>query len=66
MSKRINVNPDYYKGAGRERPGDGIPAPRGSSHYDDRARDRWERQEKERRQKQDAKRERQQSRVEAI
>jgi hypothetical protein len=25
MSKRINVNPDHYKGAGRERPGDARP-----------------------------------------
>ncbi|HVT44551.1 MAG TPA: hypothetical protein VMT00_09185 [Thermoanaerobaculia bacterium] len=24
MSKQINVNPDHYKTAGRERPGDGI------------------------------------------
>ncbi|MHB0969823.1 MAG: hypothetical protein ACYC7A_10335 [Thermoanaerobaculia bacterium] len=24
MSKRINVNPDHYKIAGRERPGDGL------------------------------------------
>ncbi len=25
MSKSNNVNPDHYKTAGRERPGDGIP-----------------------------------------
>jgi hypothetical protein len=25
MSKRINVNPDHYKTAGRERPGDDVP-----------------------------------------
>ena len=24
MSKRINVNPDHYKVAGRERPGDAV------------------------------------------
>jgi hypothetical protein len=24
MSKRINVNPDHYKTAGRERPGDAV------------------------------------------
>jgi len=24
MSKNINVNPDHYKGAGRERPGEDI------------------------------------------
>ena len=24
MSKQINVNPDHYKVAGRERPGDGV------------------------------------------
>jgi hypothetical protein len=24
MSKRINVNPDHYKTAGRERPGKGV------------------------------------------
>ena len=46
MSKRINVNPDHYKVAGRERPGDGIPAPRGSGHTDDRGRERWERKVK--------------------
>lgn len=27
MSKRINVNPDHYKLAGRERPGDALPKP---------------------------------------
>jgi hypothetical protein len=26
MSKRINVNPDHYKAAGRERPGDAAAA----------------------------------------
>jgi hypothetical protein len=41
MSKRINVNPDHYKVAGRERPGDGIPAPRGNALQDDRAQERW-------------------------
>ena len=25
MSKHINVNPDHYKVAGREHPGEGIP-----------------------------------------
>jgi hypothetical protein len=28
MSKHINVNPDHYKIAGRERPGDGVLAER--------------------------------------
>jgi hypothetical protein len=27
MSKKSNVNPDHYKLAGRERPGDALPKP---------------------------------------
>jgi hypothetical protein len=34
MSKRINVNPDHYKVAGRERPGDAIPRARGAKKAD--------------------------------
>ena len=41
MSKAINVNPDHYKLAGRERP-DTLAAER-KSQRELRARDRWER-----------------------
>ena len=46
MSKRINVNPDHYKVAGRERPGHGVPrVPKMLA--DESARARWmERQKK--------------------
>jgi hypothetical protein len=46
MSKRINVNPDYYKLAGRERPGHVVSrAPKALA--DEAARARWaERQTK--------------------
>jgi hypothetical protein len=48
MSKRINVNPDHYKSAGRERPGDA--ARRGRKPRADEAagRARWERSRKDR------------------
>ena len=47
MSKRINVNPDHYKVAGRERPGDvaGHP-PKGHLREDAKERERWERKRK--------------------
>jgi hypothetical protein len=41
MSKRINVNPDYYKLAGRERPGHAAPKPPKALGGDGAARTRW-------------------------
>ena len=47
MSKRINVNPDHYKVAGRERPGDVIGrAPKAHVREDEQQRMRWERKTK--------------------
>jgi len=49
MSKRINVNPDHYKVAGRERPGDAaVKAPKESA-ADLKAAQRWTRREGSRR-----------------
>jgi hypothetical protein len=48
MSKRINVNPDHYKGSGRERPGDSEAA-KATKHpaapKDREAQDRWDRRQ---------------------
>jgi hypothetical protein len=47
MSKRINVNPDHYKVAGRERQGEAIvrePVP--DSRPSDKGRQHWERVQK--------------------
>jgi hypothetical protein len=33
MSKKINVNPDHYKVAGRERQGEDIPVDRGKRAF---------------------------------
>jgi hypothetical protein len=41
MSKRINVNPDHYKLAGRERPGHAVPKPAKGLTSDESARARW-------------------------
>ena len=43
MSKRINVNPDHYKVAGRERPGDAVIKAPKVQDGDEKARERWER-----------------------
>jgi hypothetical protein len=54
MSKRINVNPDHYKVAGRERPGDAVVrAPKAKTASDEQTRKRWEKkqEDKGRRQK---------------
>jgi len=49
MSKRINVNPDHYKLAGRERPGRAAPKLPRILAGDAGARARWdERKKKER------------------
>ena len=45
MSKHINVNPDHYKVAGRERPGDAIVRTPKQSQ-DPKAKERWERKKK--------------------
>lgn len=47
MSKRINVNPDHYKVAGRERPGDGVAAkaPKQSNAVNRETRERWEKRQ---------------------
>jgi len=52
MSKRINVNPDHYKVAGRERPGNAVAKAPKEEATEEKARERWEKkQEKGRRQK---------------
>ena len=43
MSKRINVNPDHYKVAGRERPGDAVAKKPKQSVRKDESRERWQR-----------------------
>jgi hypothetical protein len=42
MSKRINVNPDHYKVAGRERPGDAVRKKPNLSAGTDKSRERWQ------------------------
>jgi hypothetical protein len=42
MSKQINVNPDHYKLAGRERPGDVRKPPKQHPRGSDKIRARWE------------------------
>jgi hypothetical protein len=46
MSKRINVNPDHYKVAGRERPGDAVAKKPKQSPTMDKARERWQSRER--------------------
>jgi hypothetical protein len=43
MSKRINVNPDHYKVAGRERPGNAVAKAPKEFGDDEKARERWQR-----------------------
>jgi hypothetical protein len=43
MSKRINVNPDHYKVAGRERQGDAVVKAKGRPSRENEARTRWDR-----------------------
>jgi hypothetical protein len=43
MSKRINVNPDHYKVAGRERPGDAVTKEPRQHGNEEKARARWQR-----------------------
>jgi hypothetical protein len=54
MSKYNNVNPDHYKVAGRERPGNAVAkAPKDLAPIDKQAFERWEKNQdrKKRRQK---------------
>jgi hypothetical protein len=43
MSKRINVNPDHYKVAGRERPGNAVAKTPKQPAAMDETRVRWQR-----------------------
>ena len=43
MSKRINVNPDHYKVAGRERPGNAVAKAPNEHGDDEKALERWQR-----------------------
>jgi hypothetical protein len=50
MSKYINVNPDHYKLAGRERPGDATasaPKRLPKAGGDERLRERWQKKQRE-------------------
>ena len=51
MSKRINVNPDHYKVAGRERPGNAVAKAPKQLADDDKERLRWRRRETKRKSK---------------
>jgi hypothetical protein len=46
MSKAINVNPDHYKTAGRERPGDARPKQKTPRGNEEEARERWQKRQK--------------------
>ena len=50
MSKRINVNPDHYKVAGRERMSNPIvnAGNRAKEPNDERARERWDKKQRKR------------------
>ena len=43
MSKNINVNPDHYKVAGRERPGNAVAKTPKESGERDKSSERWHR-----------------------
>jgi hypothetical protein len=49
MSKHINVNPDHYKVAGRERPGSAaVSAPKQPrATGDERLREKWQKKQRE-------------------
>jgi hypothetical protein len=42
MSKRNNVNPDHYKVAGRERPGNAVAKAPKQAAAQDKAQERWQ------------------------
>ncbi len=46
MSKRINVNPDHYKVAGRERPGSVAAKAPKQLAQEDKAQERWAKKER--------------------
>jgi hypothetical protein len=46
LSKHINVNPDHYKVAGRERPGNQVAKAPQQPDAQNRERERWERRRK--------------------
>jgi hypothetical protein len=46
VSKQINVNPDHYKVAGRERPGNPIVKARQQPDAQNKERQRWEKRSK--------------------
>jgi len=50
MSKHINVNPDHYKLAGRERPGNAVAKAKERAEIDKQAAARWARRTEKRRQ----------------
>jgi hypothetical protein len=45
MSQHINVNPDHYKVAGRERPGKAVAKASKTNPTDPAAAERWQRRE---------------------
>jgi hypothetical protein len=47
MSKYINVNPDHYKVAGRERPGNAVAKAPKQEMQSEAERARWEKRQKE-------------------
>lgn len=51
MSKHINVNPDHYKVAGRERPGESVAAkaPKQPQAMSREEQERWDRRQERRR-----------------
>ena len=51
MSKRINVNPDHYKVAGRERPGDAVVKAPTQVGDDAKAQERWQRAQRAKKKK---------------
>ena len=56
MSKHINVNPDHYKVAGRERPGESVAAkaPKQPQAMSREEKERWDRRQEKRRMQQSA------------
>ena len=51
MSKHINVNPDHYKVAGRERPGSAVAKAKERAQLDREAMARWDRIQEKREKK---------------
>jgi hypothetical protein len=45
VSKRINVNPDHYKVAGRERPGNAVAKSPKDANEERDAQERWEKRQ---------------------